>query len=114
MSRYSRQISVKSVGQRGHLRVRNGSVKVYGSGLDSQVCALYLAGAGVGTIFCHSKVMNQVQAINSEIKILEISEDSTDFRAVCGKETFRSKKTNELGRGSQVARDVIACFLREQ
>ena len=114
MSRYSRQISVKSVGEQGHLRIRNGSVEIYGDGLDSQICALYLAGAGVGTIFCHSKLIDQVQAINSEIKTLEIAEDSTDFRAVCGKETFRSKKTNELGRGSQVARDVIACFLRGQ
>jgi|GEM_PF-5734479 len=114
MSRYSRQISVKSVGPRGHSRVRNGSVEIYGHGLDSQICALYLAGAGVGTISCHSKVIDQVRAINSEVETLEIAEDSTDFRAVCRKETFRSKKTNELGRGSQVARDVIACFLREQ
>ena len=112
MSRYARQISVKSVGQQGHSKVRNGAVEICGHGLDAQICALYLAGAGVGTITCDARLAEQVRAINSDVTIREKTSPTTDFVAVCGSDSFRSDKSNELGRGSQVARDVIACFLR--
>lgn len=112
VSRYSRQIAVRSVGIRGHSRIQNGAVTISGAGLDAQICALYLAGAGVGTITCEPNIAAQIKAINSEVQICESSEAKAEFGAVCKDESFNSDKPSELGRGSQVARDVIACFLR--
>ncbi len=49
-SRYSRQIAIKSVGEEGQRKLREGSVGIIGCGALGSVAAMYLAGAGVGRI----------------------------------------------------------------
>ena len=111
MTRYVRQVSVPSVGQEGQSRIGQGEVRVFGAGLDAQICALYLAGAGVGKLSLHHELIERVRTINSGIQLTGFDAGS-DFRAELGERRIGSDKPSVLGRGSQVARDVLAGLLR--
>ncbi|HUY60739.1 MAG TPA: ThiF family adenylyltransferase, partial [Candidatus Dormibacteraeota bacterium] len=48
VERYSRQLVLREVGERGQLRLRAASVAIVGCGALGSPAALYLAAAGVG------------------------------------------------------------------
>ena len=65
--RYARQMRVAEVGREMQGNLRGASAVVIGGDLAAQVEALYLAGAGVGTICVDRAIQNQINRINSEI-----------------------------------------------
>ena len=64
--RYARQVAVPGIGERGQALIRGGSVAVIGEGLAAEVCALYLAGAGVGSLRVSERWLAGCAALNGE------------------------------------------------
>jgi hypothetical protein len=111
MNRYARQLAVPSVNVSGQSRIQAGKVRIFGTGLDAEICALYLAGAGVGTLIVAPILLAGVRGINSEITV-ESMEGEDALRVEIDGRRLHSEKDSALGRGSQLARDVLAAFLR--
>jgi sulfur-carrier protein adenylyltransferase/sulfurtransferase len=74
MSRYARQIAVPGVGAEGQSRIGALSVEVEGEGLAAEICALYLAGAGVKQLAVCEALVERVRALNSEVELVERAE----------------------------------------
>jgi molybdopterin/thiamine biosynthesis adenylyltransferase len=75
---------VAEVGREKQENLRHASVVVIGEDLSAEVEALYLAGAGVGTLRVSNAIANEVAAINSEVVIekkTEVSGVEVDARA---------------------------------
>jgi molybdopterin/thiamine biosynthesis adenylyltransferase len=68
---------VAEVGPEMQENLRGASVVVIGGDLAGQVEALYLAGAGVGSICANATIQNQIKAINSEV-IVEANADESE------------------------------------
>ncbi len=73
--RYARQIAVLGIGSQGQASIRSATVQVCGTGLDAEVCALYLAGAGVARLWVHPRLAPQCRALNSEVQVEARDED---------------------------------------
>jgi molybdopterin/thiamine biosynthesis adenylyltransferase len=77
--RYARQMRVAEVGREMQEKLRGASVVVIGGDLAAQVEALYLAGAGVGSICAAATIHNQIKSINSQVTInANASESKSD------------------------------------
>ena len=74
MSRYARQIAVPGVGEIGQQKISSIEVEVRGSDLAAEICALYLAGAGVRRLAVSPAIAERVRAINSEVEQVEQAE----------------------------------------
>jgi molybdopterin/thiamine biosynthesis adenylyltransferase len=75
---------VAEVGREKQQNLRHASVVVHGHDLSAQVEALYLAGAGVGTLRVSDEIAESAAAINSEVVVEKNSEtilDAVDARA---------------------------------
>jgi molybdopterin/thiamine biosynthesis adenylyltransferase len=82
--RYARQMRVAEVGRERQENLQHASVVVLGDDLSAHVEALYLAGAGVGTVRVNEVLAADVAALNSDIVIETDSEKSapeSDARA---------------------------------
>jgi hypothetical protein len=66
--RYARQISV--IGEVGQRRIAALEVEVIGSELAAEICALYLAGAGVARLWVDGALVDRVRAANSEVEVI--------------------------------------------
>lgn len=71
MSRYARQIAVPVIGELGQRRIGSLEVEVRGSNLAAEICALYLAGAGVNRLAVEPRLKDAVRALNSEVELVE-------------------------------------------
>lgn len=69
-SRYQRQVSVPGVGARGQAAIREAAIAVGGDSLAAEICALYLAGAGVGTLIVAPALAAGCRAINSQVEVI--------------------------------------------
>jgi molybdopterin/thiamine biosynthesis adenylyltransferase len=69
---------VAEVGREMQEKLRGASVVVRGSDLAAHVEALYLAGAGVGTVCVDAPLQNQIQNINSQVSIVANASSSTN------------------------------------
>jgi molybdopterin/thiamine biosynthesis adenylyltransferase len=67
---------VAEVGREMQENLRGASVRVIGGDLAAHVEALYLAGAGVGSICADATIQNQIHMINSEIIVVENADES--------------------------------------
>ncbi|WP_394827525.1 hypothetical protein [Pendulispora albinea] len=67
--RYTRQTRLADVGPSGQARLEGLRVRVTGSSLDARVEALYLAGAGVGTIVEDETMAEVVRGINPGVGV---------------------------------------------
>jgi hypothetical protein len=65
-SRYSRQLAVREVGPRGQSALERAHVRVVGSDLAAEVCALYLAGAGLGALSVDPALLPACRRINAD------------------------------------------------
>jgi hypothetical protein len=101
MSRYARQIAVPGIGEVGQRRISSLSVEVRGDGLAAEICALYLAGAGVGRLVVHPSLVSSVAAINSEV-------DLTGTAPL----VIEPTGDDPLLAGAEAARHVLASALR--
>ncbi|MCK6546852.1 hypothetical protein L6R52_13470 [Myxococcota bacterium] len=70
-ARYARQISVRGVGEVGQAAFERATVEVAGSGLDAELCALYLCGAGVGRLTVDPSLAGPCRALNAAVAVEE-------------------------------------------
>jgi hypothetical protein len=73
-ARYARQIAVPGVGARGQRAFASADVIVGGDQLAAEVCALYLAGAGIGTLAVAPRLTDVCRALSSEVRVIANSE----------------------------------------
>lgn len=77
--RYSRQIMLKSIGETGQLALQNANVLIVGMGGLGNPVALYLAAAGVGTLFIADG--DSVDVTNLQRQILFTENDVDENKA---------------------------------
>lgn len=81
MIRYERQIILPEIGEEGQAKLKAAKVLIIGVGGLGSPIALYLAGAGVGTI---GLVDNDIVSIsNLQRQVLYTEEEVGDFKAIC-------------------------------
>lgn len=83
--RYARQTLLPEVGEVGQRRLARGEVFVHGHGAAARVCALYLAGAGVGRLVVSPRLRRQVRDLNPGVEVT--SRPSTGSEAIDGPST---------------------------
>jgi hypothetical protein len=67
--RYARQVSVRGIGEAGQAAFARASVEIAGTALDAELCALYLAGAGVGHLVVDPCLVDGCRALNSDVHV---------------------------------------------
>ncbi|MEO7110168.1 MAG: hypothetical protein ABI183_07020 [Polyangiaceae bacterium] len=101
---------VAEVGREKQENLRHASVTVLGSDLSARVEALYLAGAGIGTLRVDEVLSGDVAALNSEVVIetsSEKSEPENDLRV-----TDLDPTAEQIFRGaSRALRKMKAIFV---
>jgi hypothetical protein len=96
--RYARQISV--IGEAGQRRIGSLEVEVRGQGLAAEICALYLAGAGVAKLVVSEALVERVQAVNAEVEVVA--------RAVAPAVVVTPEDGDPVTCGARAARSVLA------
>lgn len=81
MERYSRQIMLPEIGEEGQARLSAAKVLIVGVGGLGSPIALYLAGAGVGTLGLVD--YDVVSLSNLQRQVLYTEEEVGDLKAVC-------------------------------
>lgn len=112
--RYLRQQTVAGVGRAGQARIAAGVVGLEGRGLDAEIAALYLAGAGVGSLQLDSSLVAACRALNSTISVqasLQASTQPEILRVAIGDRSFSPSEGDPVARGSAAARWALARLL---
>lgn len=81
MNRYDRQISLPEIGEAGQERLRNAKVLIVGMGGLGSPIALYLAGAGVGTLGLVDD--DKVSISNLQRQVLYAEADVGESKPLC-------------------------------
>ena len=105
MNRYARQIAVPGIGEPGQERIARIEVEVRGSGPAAEICALYLAGAGVKRLAVARELVDAVRALNAEVELIDRAEWSVEPETgedpvLAGSRAARSVIARALGGGS--------------
>ena len=82
MNRYARQTSLPEIGEAGQEKLRNAKVLIVGVGGLGSPIALYLAGAGVGTLGLVDD--DQVSISNLQRQVLYAEADLGQPKPLCG------------------------------
>ena len=82
MNRYARQTSLPEIGEAGQEKLRNAKVLIVGVGGLGSPIALYLAGAGVGTLGLVDD--DQVSISNLQRQVLYAEADLEQPKPLCG------------------------------
>jgi hypothetical protein len=61
---------VPGIGESGQEAIGRARVRIEGSGLAAEVCALYLAGAGVRALEVDSRIADACRALNREVEVI--------------------------------------------
>lgn len=110
--RYLRQQTVAAVGALGQARITAGVVALEGQGLDAEVAALYLAGAGVGTLQVDLRLVPACRALNATINVQAHVRAPLDPLLVrVGERSFAPPPGDPVARGSAAARWALARLL---
>lgn len=110
MSRYARQRSIAGVGDAGQARLGAAEATVHGDGLDAEVCALYLAGAGVGRLVVHRSLAERCREQNGEIEVREGAGAGPCAVEVGGVRSTLAGE-DEVLRGASLARSALALII---
>ena len=81
MERYNRQIMLPEIGEAGQAKLKAAKVLIVGVGGLGSPIALYLAGAGVGTIGLVDN--DEVSLSNLQRQVLYTEEEVGDLKAIC-------------------------------
>lgn len=106
--RYARQVAV--VGASGHRAITDASATVIGEGLAAEVCARYLAGAGVGLLRVHHRLLGPMAAANSMITI-EGHDLTGDLVVSLADDSHQPGPASPVARGAAAARWALAKIL---
>lgn len=87
MERYSRQIMLPEIGEEGQARLAAAKVLIVGVGGLGSPIALYLAGAGVGTLGLVDD--DAVSLSNLQRQVLYTEEEVGELKAVCAAKRLR-------------------------
>jgi hypothetical protein len=69
-NRYTRQVRLSEVGVAGQARLGAARASALGEGAEARTAALYLAGAGIGTVTVSSAdIADAVRAFNPEVEV---------------------------------------------
>ena len=79
--RYNRQIILPEIGEEGQAKLKAAKVLIVGVGGLGSPIALYLAGAGVGTLGLVDD--DEVSISNLQRQVLYTEDELGDFKAVC-------------------------------
>jgi hypothetical protein len=109
--RYGRQALV--LGARGQARVRALEVEVRGVGLGAEVCALYLAGAGVRRLAVAPSIVARVQALSTEVIVEGSSAPRGGLELECLGAEKRFDDPDPLLAGAAAARWALAKAVNE-
>jgi hypothetical protein len=107
-SRYSRQIAVREFGPRGQSALERAQVRIAGSDLAAEVCARYLAGAGVGTLSVDPVLVSSCRAINATIRVEALPSGGPLAVELAGARFSPDDDGSSVGRGARAARWAIA------
>ena len=110
--RYTRQRQVRGVGDRGHDAIRSAFAEVRGAALDAEVCALYLAGAGVRSLRVHERIAELSRSLNSDVDVVSTQVDG-NFSVSWSDASFQPVDPDPVRRGSEAARWVLAKILSD-
>lgn len=77
--RHARQRALPEVGEAGQRRLEAAVVRVHGAELSSRVCALYLAGAGVGRLELAEALVDRCRRLNPDVDLRGVSVDDSFF-----------------------------------
>lgn len=118
-ARYARQIAVPGVGKSGQQAIAQAEARVLGGDLAAEVCALYLAGAGIGTLHVARALSGSCTALTSAIRV--VAEDTpaqplaVEVELGGARARFAPPASGDLVRdGSLAARWVLARILSER
>ena len=81
MNRYDRQITLPEIGEEGQRKIQNARVLIVGIGGLGSPIALYLAGAGVGTIGLIDE--DTVNLSNLQRQVLYIEDEIGQSKVKC-------------------------------
>ena len=112
--RYGRQEVVPGIGRAGQARIRAAEVAVAGRGLDAEVCALYLAGAGVARLAVDPALVARCAAQNGEVEVWPRGGGAALEVELLGPEpgtVFQPRASLAVARGAEAARWVLARIL---
>ena len=107
MTRYARQISIAGVGEDGQARLRGAAVTVHGDRLDAEVCALYLAGAGVGRLTVHGSLAERCREQNGEISVVAGARSGACWVEAPGGPVALEGGKDDVGGGAWLARAAL-------
>jgi hypothetical protein len=103
--RYARQIALREIGPEGQASLLSAEVRVEGRGPEAEVCALYLAGAGVGRLRVDPRWADASRAINSTIEVRAIEDGGPELALEVGATRYAPPPdASPLSRGAQAAR----------
>ena len=108
--RYLRKQAVAGVGRGGAARIAAGVVQLGGRAQDAEIAALYLAGAGVGTLRVDPCLGSACRALNSTITV-ETSAQPELLRVTVGDRSYAPPQEDPVARGSAAARWALARLL---
>ncbi len=95
MNRYARQTSLPEIGEAGQEKLRNAKVLIVGVGGLGSPIALYLAGAGVGTLGLVDD--DQVSISNLQRQVLYAEADLGQPKPLCGARRVPSPDKSVIG-----------------
>lgn len=90
--RYSRQIMLKKIGEKGQLALQNANVLIVGMGGLGNPVSLYLAAAGIGTLFIADG--DTVDLTNLQRQILFTENDIDENKADIAAEKLQQNNSN--------------------
>lgn len=111
MSRYARQIAVPGIGEAGQRRIASVCVEVAGVDLAAEVCALYLAGAGVKRLLVGAALLDRIRAANEEVEVAPLCSPGSklEVRVVAPIEAAHVEEGEDpVLAGARAARWVLA------
>ncbi len=109
IERYARQTALGAWGAEGQARLAAGHVQVVEAGLGGGVCALYLAGAGIGRLTVPDGWVEACRALNRDV-VVDSGTGPAGVWVVAGDEAYvlsRPAEASPVAAGARAARWAI-------